>query len=207
MSFKWEQYCSWFAMEAVTYHELGSIRVYRSALPLSLLEVSVHFIRFALLSLDLCCLNNCIWLRRAGNLPQSNRDNKLPDRTRRFLVGYPKLQRQVRGRAGGGGSSIHTAWRHSIKEITWIPTSNSMPTAGAAHSPIWLVCIHYTCTGTGHYHHSQDTSPPSPTPLLLVDRLGIECVYTYMYNVDNKYIYNQKGPYYILISESPPLHM
>jgi len=101
------------------------------------------------------------------------------------------------GGVGGevkGDSSNHTAWRHSIKEITWIPTSNSMPTAGAAHSPIWLVCIHYTCTGTGHYHHSQDTSPPSPssTPLLLVDRLGIECVYTYMYNVDNKYIYNQR---------------
>lgn len=52
--------------------------------------------------------------------------------------------------------------------------------------------------------HKIPLPPPSPsTPLLLVDRLGIECVYTYMYNVDNKYIYNQKGPYYILISESP----
>lgn len=79
-----------------------------------------------------------------------------------------------------------------------------MPTAGAVQP--YLTCV-YTL-----YMHRYGTlssftrylSPPSPsTPLLLVDRLGIECVYTYMYNVDNKYIYNQKGPYYILISESP----
>ena len=54
--------------------------------------VSVHFIRFALLSLslDLCCLNNCIWLETGAGKPTPGRDNKLPlVRTLTILVGYP----------------------------------------------------------------------------------------------------------------------
>ena len=79
--------------------------------------VSAHFIRFALLSPDLCCLNNCIWLRswtcRAINCRPGQGN----------LGGLPQ---SPEAREGGGvpGTSIHTAWRHSIKEITWIPTSN-----------------------------------------------------------------------------------